>query len=69
MARTSEVVRILQAHGFYLAKHGSDHDIYFHGKSQRRAVVPRHKGEVPTGTYYAILRSAGINLCERKGSR
>jgi predicted RNA binding protein YcfA (HicA-like mRNA interferase family) len=37
------------------------HRIYLHPETKRRAVVPFHRGALPRGTFYEILRQAGIS--------
>jgi mRNA interferase HicA len=59
MEKVAALVRRLKRAGFYLVRHGKRHDIYEHA-SGRRAVVPRHAVDVPTGTYLAILKDAGL---------
>ena len=62
MASTRNLIRRLRRAGFLLVRHGANHDIYERSSNGdvRRVVVPRHR-EIPTGTYFAILRQAGLH--------
>ncbi|MCK5109186.1 MAG: type II toxin-antitoxin system HicA family toxin [Methanosarcinales archaeon] len=40
------------------------HHIYYHPITKRRAIVPRHKKDLPKGTLFAILKQAGIGKDE-----
>lgn len=47
-------------HGFQLDHVSGSHFVFRHS-DKRRAVVPRHTGDLPVGTTLAILREAGFN--------
>ena len=54
--KKSELIRTLKKAGCFLSRHGKEHDKWTNpvtGKSER---VPRHAGEVPTGTALKILK-------------
>lgn len=53
-----EIERKLRKAGWTL-KHGSRHDLAI-GPSGQIVAVPRHKGDIPKGTAFAILREAGL---------
>jgi len=55
-----ELVRVLLRRGFVLDRSKGSHRIYLHPETKRRAVVPFHKGTLPSGTFHEILRHAGI---------
>ena len=59
-----DIVRILQQKGFLLDRSRGSHQIWLHPVSRRRAVVPMHNKDLPTGTLYAILKQAGIEKDE-----
>ena len=61
MEKTSKLLAKLRRAGFVLVRHGKKHDIYEHPVSHRRISVWRHTRDIPTGTYLAILRDAGIS--------
>lgn len=58
--KTSELIKLLKDSGAYLSRHGSNHDIWFSPKTGKSIPVPRHKGEVKSGTAKNILKDAGI---------
>ena len=59
-----DVVRILKKKGFVLDRSRGSHKIWLHPDSNKRAVVPMHNKDIPTGTLYAILKQAGIEKDE-----
>lgn len=56
-----ELARVLVRRGFMLDRSKGSHRIYLHPETKRRAVVPFHRGALPRGTFYEILRQAGIS--------
>ena len=60
-----EVERRLRALGWYLLRHGSDHDIWTNGEEQ--VEVPRHPEIHEKLARFAILRVAQRNPGPRKG--
>jgi predicted RNA binding protein YcfA (HicA-like mRNA interferase family) len=36
------------------------HRLYYHPKTKRRVVIPFHRKDIPKGTFFEILRQAGI---------
>ena len=60
-----EVERRLRALGWYLLRHGSDHDIWTNGVEQ--VEVPRHPEIHEKLARFAILRVAQRNPGPRKG--
>ena len=58
--KTSELLKILKKNGVVFIRHGGSHDIYYSSKTGLEMSVPRHKGEVKTGTAHDILKKAGI---------
>jgi predicted RNA binding protein YcfA (HicA-like mRNA interferase family) len=57
----NELVRLLEANGFTLVKQKGAIRYYGRAGWPRRIRLDYHGGkEVPTGTYHAILKSAGI---------
>ncbi len=61
---SKDLVRILQQKGFLLDRSGGSHQIWRHPVSRKRAIVPKHSKDLPTGTLYAILKQAGIDKNE-----
>ncbi|MDO8638576.1 MAG: type II toxin-antitoxin system HicA family toxin [Candidatus Daviesbacteria bacterium] len=46
--------------GFVLDRQSGSHQIFYHPKTKKRAVIPYHLKEIPRGTLSAILRESGI---------
>lgn len=59
-----DIVRILHQKGFVLDRSRGSHQVWLHPVSHKRAVVPMHNKDIPTGTIYAILKQAGIDKNE-----
>jgi len=55
-----KVIKILERKGFVLDRVKGSHHIYYHPDTKRRAIVPLHKKDLPTGTLLSILKQAGI---------
>jgi len=53
------VIRVLRSIGFEVARQGRKHTVLYRGEVT--IVVPRHPGDMATGTFHAILREAGIS--------
>jgi len=59
----SELVRLLENHGFYLLKEKGSIRYYFKAGQDRLIRVDFHGAkEVPKGTCHAILKAAGIKV-------
>jgi predicted RNA binding protein YcfA (HicA-like mRNA interferase family) len=56
----SQIIKILEKHGFIFDRTKGSHYIYYHPETKRRAVVPFHKKDLPKGTLLEILKEAGI---------
>jgi predicted RNA binding protein YcfA (HicA-like mRNA interferase family) len=53
--------RVLEKHGWTLARINSSHHIYRHAVTGRRTVVPVHANEdLKPGTLRGIMRDAGL---------
>jgi predicted RNA binding protein YcfA (HicA-like mRNA interferase family) len=50
--------------GFVLDRVSGSHHILMNVSSGRRAVVPKHNGDLPKGTVKSVLRESGISLEE-----
>jgi predicted RNA binding protein YcfA (HicA-like mRNA interferase family) len=55
-----EVIAVLEKNGFVLDHSTGSHRIYYNPQTLRRAVVPFHRGDLPTGTLIAVLKGAEI---------
>ncbi len=61
-----KLIKLLKKRGFDLDRVKGSHHIYYHFESKRRVVVPLHKRDLPKGTFYEILKQAGIDKEELK---
>lgn len=59
-----DIVRLLKQKGFVLDRSHGSHQVWFHPGTRKRAIVPMHNKDIPTGTLYAILKQAGIGKDE-----
>ncbi|HYW97462.1 MAG TPA: type II toxin-antitoxin system HicA family toxin [Bacteroidales bacterium] len=59
-----ELVKILKKKGFVLDRSRGSHQIWLHPDSHKRAIVPMHNKDIPKGTFFAILKQAGIDKNE-----
>ncbi|NBC82790.1 MAG: addiction module toxin, HicA family [Bacteroidetes bacterium] len=59
-----ELVKILEKKGFELDRSKGSHQIWLHPKSRKRVVVPMHNKDIPKGTFFSILKQAGIDKNE-----
>ncbi|MCC8101152.1 MAG: type II toxin-antitoxin system HicA family toxin [Clostridiales bacterium] len=58
--KTSELRKLLKKGGCYIVRQGSNHTIWFSPVTNIQFAVPRHRGEIKTGTANNILKDAGI---------
>ena len=56
--KTERIRRLLEKDGWYLARHGSGHDIYRHPCIRGIITLPRHRTVSP-GVARSIARKAG----------
>jgi len=57
----AELARALRALGCELKRQAKgSHEIWYCARTNRSATVPRHTGDLPTGTLHAILRGLGL---------
>ncbi|TAF73161.1 MAG: type II toxin-antitoxin system HicA family toxin [Bacteroidetes bacterium] len=59
-----EIIKILIKHGFVLDRTSGSHQIFMNHSGKRRVVVPFHNRDLPKGTFYSILKQAGIDKNE-----
>ena len=59
-----DIARILKQKGFVLDRARGSHQIWLHPVTRKRAIVPMHNKDIPTGTMYSILKQAGIDKDE-----
>lgn len=61
MATVNELLKRLKKDGWYLHKHGGNHDLYRHSTKPNQLTVPRHGAkELANGTLNSILKGAGL---------
>ena len=59
--KTKELMKRLEQDGWYLHRHGANHDVYRHPSKSGQIIMPRHGAkEMPTGTANSILEKAGL---------
>jgi predicted RNA binding protein YcfA (HicA-like mRNA interferase family) len=59
--RYREIVRRLKALGFVFDRQAAgSHEIWFNATTKRYTTIPNHPGDMPEGTFRAILRQSGI---------
>jgi predicted RNA binding protein YcfA (HicA-like mRNA interferase family) len=59
-----ELIKILERKGFILKRIQGSHYYYVNPDTKKIASVPMHTKELPKGTFYAILKQAGIDKKE-----
>jgi len=59
-----ELIKILKKKGFEHDRSKGSHQIWLHPKSRKRAVVPMHNKDIAKGTFFSILKQAGIDKSE-----
>jgi len=57
--KAKEVLRRLERAGFVVRRQSGSHVVLRHPDG-RQTYVPMHTGEVPSGTFRAILKQAGL---------
>jgi predicted RNA binding protein YcfA (HicA-like mRNA interferase family) len=61
-----KIIKILKKKGFVLDRVKGSHHIYYNHEKRRRVIVALHKRDLPKGTFYEILKQAGIDISEIK---
>lgn len=56
---SKDLIKQIEKAGFVLHRIKGSHHIYKH-KNGKRVVVPHPKKDLPKGTFFSILRQAGI---------
>ena len=58
----SEVIKILQQHGFTLISQRGSHQKWRNDETGKQVIVPYHKGkQLPLGTMRSIIEGSGIS--------
>ena len=59
------LIRILLISGFKFKRSKGSHHLYFNFKTNKTVIVPMHGSkDMPKGTFFAILKQAGIDKPE-----
>ena len=53
------IIKLLKKAGYEIIA-GAKHDKAIHKETGKMIAIPRHKGDIPTGTAYNILKEAGL---------
>ena len=59
-----ELRRALRRLGIEEIRRGTRHDWYGRPEGNQRTLIPRHRGEIPTGTLHGILDDLGLTLAD-----
>ena len=55
------LIKVLQQNGFIFSRSNGSHHLYINPVTGKRTTVPIHGNkDLPKGTFYAILRQAGV---------
>ena len=60
-ATPQKIIRILKRGGFVLKRTRGSHYIFQHPVTKKRIIVPLHTKDLPKGTLYSIIKSAGLS--------
>lgn len=56
------LIKLLEDNGFMFKRTSGSHHIFYNLKSNKTVVVPVHGNkDIPKGTFFAILKQAGID--------
>ena len=59
------LIRVLLLKGFVLKRSKGSHHLYYNKDTDKTVIVPVHGSkDMPKGTFYAILKQAGIDKDE-----
>ena len=57
-----QLKRRLRQLGIQFVREGGRHEVWENPPNRRQTQIPRHRGEVPTGTLHGILRDLGLTM-------
>lgn len=57
----TKLIQFLKRYGFVEDRTSGSHILLYHPGTQKRAVVPFHRRDIPKGTLFSILKSAGFS--------
>jgi len=56
------LVGVLEKHGFVFKRSKGSHQVYYNSATGKTVIVPMHGSkDMPKGTFYGILKQAGID--------
>jgi len=61
---SKQLIKLLEAHGFYFKRAKGSHHIYYNAVSNITVTVPVHGKDLKKGTFLGILKQAGIEKNE-----
>lgn len=59
-----KLIKLLENRGFVLKRVKDSHHFFLHPDTKKITSVPVHNKDLPKGTFYAILKQAGIDKNE-----
>jgi predicted RNA binding protein YcfA (HicA-like mRNA interferase family) len=59
--KPKDLIKILESNGYILKRVGGSHYFFIHPINGKITVVPFYNKDLPKGTFYAILKQAGID--------
>ena len=58
------LIKLLTERGFILKRSKGSHHIYFNPSSNKTVIVPVHNKDLAKGTFFGVLKQAGIDKSE-----
>ena len=59
------LIKILENNGYIYHRSNGSHVLYCHPEKNKTVIVPVHgKKDLPKGTFYAILKQAGVDTSD-----
>ncbi len=59
-----DIIKLLEKRGFVCKRIKGSHYFFMHPDTKKITSVPMHNKDLPKGTFYAILKQAGIEKSE-----
>ncbi|MFN0050529.1 MAG: type II toxin-antitoxin system HicA family toxin [Cytophagales bacterium] len=61
---SKHLIKLLEAHGYYYKRAKGSHNIYHNPVTNLTVIVPVHAKDLKKGTFFGILKQAGIDKAE-----
>jgi predicted RNA binding protein YcfA (HicA-like mRNA interferase family) len=59
------LIEILERNGYTFHRSSGSHKLFYHAGKNKTVIVPVHgKKDLPRGTFYAILKQAGLDTSD-----